>query len=110
VESLGEVVRHKAERAEDTQLEGIAQAILGVSLAPDFPGILRRQQEENIEIVLWNGVRKTLPAFPLGIGEKVDRYTVPSQKNDRHRRPDSAIKDMISIVDINTKKVSLTFS
>jgi hypothetical protein len=36
------VVRHKAEIAEDTELEGIAQTILGVSLAPDFPGILSR--------------------------------------------------------------------
>jgi hypothetical protein len=75
-----EVVRHKAEIAEDTQLEGIAQAILGVSLAADFLGILRRQQEENREIVLWNGVRKTLPACPLGRGEKVDRHTVPFAK------------------------------
>src|SRR5262245_21368615 len=105
-----EVVRHKAQIAEDTQLEGIAEAILRVSLASDFPGILRRQQEENIEIVLWNSVRKTLPAFPLGIGEKVDRHTIPSQKKDRHRRPDSAIKGGIYIGYITTKKANLTFS
>jgi hypothetical protein len=37
-----EVVRDKAEIPEDTQLKGIAQAILGVSLTPDFPFILVR--------------------------------------------------------------------
>jgi hypothetical protein len=38
-----EVVRDKAEIPEDTQLKGIAQAILGVSLASDFPDIILRQ-------------------------------------------------------------------
>jgi hypothetical protein len=37
-----EVVRDKAEIPEDTQLKGIAQAILGVSLTPHFPFILVR--------------------------------------------------------------------
>jgi hypothetical protein len=37
-----EVVRDKSEIPEDTQLKGIAQAILGVSLPPGFPLIIVR--------------------------------------------------------------------
>jgi hypothetical protein len=53
---------------------------VGVSLAPDFPFIVLRQLEVDEEIVLWNGIGKALPAFPLGLREKVDRHTIPLSK------------------------------
>jgi hypothetical protein len=70
-----EVVRHKVEIPEDTQLEGIAQAILGGPLPLGFPSIIIRQEEKDQEIVLGYGVGQALPAFPLGLGEKVNRHT-----------------------------------
>jgi len=77
-----QVVRHKAEISEDTELEGIAQAILGVPLSLGFLSILIRQQEKDKEIVLGHAVGQALPAFPLGLGEKVNRHTTLLLGND----------------------------
>jgi len=77
-----EVVRHKVEIPEDTQLEGIAQAILGGPLPLGFPSIIIRQEEKDQEIVLGYGVGQTLPAFPLGLREKVNRHTTLLVGND----------------------------
>ena len=34
-----------------------------------------------MEIVLWNGARKALPAFLLGVAEKVDRHARALSRN-----------------------------
>jgi TRAP-type C4-dicarboxylate transport system permease small subunit len=70
-----EVVRDKGEIPEDTQLQGIAQAILSVSLPPGFPLIIVRELEKDTEIVVGQRGGKTLPAFPLGLSEQVHRHT-----------------------------------
>ena len=69
-----EGLRHESEIAEAAQLQGITKTIVGRSLAPDLALVILRQQEEGMEVVLWNGARKALPAFLLGVAEKVDRH------------------------------------
>ena len=77
-----QVVRDKAEIPEHTQLQGIAQTILGVALMLGFPFIVLRQVEKDDQIVLGHGVGKALPAFPLGLAEKVHRHTALLSRND----------------------------
>jgi hypothetical protein len=90
----GKVVRHKAHEAEGTQLEGIAEAIVGGTVARNTLQVPLGQGKEGDQIRIRNDLGKAIPPGTFGLGKELDgHHHLRVDKNRRYAPRVSRRKD-----------------